>query len=152
MCHWLFRRQKQCIIKKNYILFLNIIFPNCNNLFQDGPPRSKYLSPNYRAPASQISSNGSAQKGNQSQHRGRTNDKNHSKDQSNPDSSLLKYFAENPPVEEEVDIDFALNEHGLDQRDSHHQPSSNHYPVILYRLQFSMCRGYVCCRLKQYDT
>merc|ERR550539_1481648 len=68
---------------------------------QDGPSRSKYLSPNYKAPSSQISSNGSAQKGNQSQHRGRTNDKNHSKDQSNPDSSLLKYFAENPPVEEE---------------------------------------------------
>ena len=148
MCHWLFRRQKQCIIKKKLHLFLNIIFPNCNNLFQDGPPRSKYLSPNYRAPASQISSNGSAQKGNQP-HRGRSHDKNHSKDQSNPDSSLLKYFAENPPVEEEVDIDFALNEHGLDQRDSHHQPSSNHYPVILCTL---LSGAYDCCRLKQYYT
>jgi len=92
---------------------------------QDGPPRSKYLSPNYKATPSQISSNGSAHKG-QPPHRGRSREKN-TPDKSNPDSSLLKYFAEHPPVEEEVDIDFALNEHVLDERDGH-RASANHYP------------------------
>lgn len=96
---------------------------------QDGPTsRSKYLSPNYK-PSSQMSSNGSA-KGHPSNgsSRGRNNhDRNNSKDATNPDSSLLKYFAEHPPVEEEVDIDFALNDQCLDERDGNHL-APNHYP------------------------
>jgi len=95
---------------------------------QDGPTsRSKYLSPNYK-PSSQMSSNGSA-KGHPSSGSSRDRDNpNKSKDAANPDSSLLKYFAEHPPVEEEVDIDFALNEHCLDERDGSHLAPPNNYP------------------------
>ena len=79
-----------------------------------------------------MSSNGSA-KGHPStgSSRGRnTHDRNNSKDATNPDSSLLKYFAEHPQVEEEVDIDFALNDQCLDERDGNHL-APNHYPVIV---------------------
>ena len=71
-----------------------------------------------------MSSNGGTR--GQSSQRDRSFDKNKPKDQSNPDSSLLKYFAEHPPVEEEVDIDFALNDHGLDNNDG-----KNNFQVIV---------------------
>ena len=91
---------------------------------QDGPPRSKYLSPNYK-PSAQMSTNGST-KSHSSGARDKNQDRNKSKDATNPDSSLLKYFAEHPPVEEEVDIDFALNDHCLDQRDGNHLAPNNY--------------------------
>ena len=71
-----------------------------------------------------MSSNGGTR--GQSSQRDRSFDKNKPRDQSNPDSSLLKYFAEHPPVEEEVDIDFALNDHGLDNNDG-----KNNFQVIV---------------------
>ena len=87
-----------------------------------------------------MSSNGSA-KGHPSNgsSRGSNNhDRNNSKDATNPDSSLLKYFAEHPPVEEEVDIDFALNDQCLDERDGNHL-APNHYPVIFDCIFNSIC-------------
>ena len=71
-----------------------------------------------------MSSNGGTR--GQSSQRDRSFDKTKPRDQSNPDSSLLKYFAEHPPVEEEVDIDFALNDHGLDNNDG-----KNNFQVIV---------------------
>jgi len=73
-----------------------------------------------------MSSNGSA-KG-QQPHRDRNHERNKPNDPSHPNSSLLKYFADNPPVEEEVDIDFALNDHALEETDGT-QVAANNYPV-----------------------
>lgn len=81
-----------------------------------------------------MSSNGSAKGHPPSGSSRDRNNPNKSKDATNPDSSLLKYFAEHPPVEEEVDIDFALNEHCLDERDGSHLAPPN-YPVILANLK-----------------
>ena len=63
-----------------------------------------------------MSSNGSVKK--YAPQNGRGQDHSRPKDQ--PNSSLLKYFAEHPPVEEEVDIDFALNDHCLEEGDGRH--------------------------------
>ena len=86
-----------------------------------------------------MASNGSA-KGTPSSgsSRDRSNqDRNKPKDATNPDSSLLKYFAEHPPVEEEVDIDFALNDQCLDERDGNHL-APNHYPVMVAYMNLSI--------------
>ena len=87
--------------------------------------RSKYLSPNFK-PSAPASTNGSV-KGQQPP-RDRNHDRKNMNDPSHPNSSLLKYFAENPPVEEEVDIDFALNDHALEEADGP-QVAANNYPV-----------------------
>ena len=73
-----------------------------------------------------MSSNGSA-KG-QQPHRERSQERNKPNGPSQQNSSLLKYFADNPPVEEEVDIDFALNDHALEEADGTHG-AGNNYPV-----------------------
>lgn len=90
-----------------------------------------------------MSSNGSAKNHPSSGSSRDRNNPNKSKDATNPDSSLLKYFAEHPPVEEEVDIDFALNEHCLDERDGSHLAPPNNYPVILQNYDFYGLKYYI---------
>ena len=71
-----------------------------------------------------MSSNGSAKR--QQPQTSRSQDRN--RFQTTQNNSLLKYFADHPPVEEEVDIDFALNDHCLEEGDGVHVPPTN-YPV-----------------------
>ena len=68
-----------------------------------------------------MSSNGSVKR--QPPQNSKSQERNKPKDQHN--SSLLKYFADHPPVEEEVDIDFALNDHCLEEGDGAHVPPNN---------------------------